>query len=58
MKTSLILTVSAWALMVVGCGGAGNNEKQNEDAQPQVVETETPNSRLFASLRSTDGIFF
>lgn len=39
MKTSL-MSLAALALLLVGCGNAGDNEKQ--DPQPQVVENETP----------------
>lgn len=39
MKTSL-MSLAALALLLVGCGNARDNEKQ--DPQPQVVENETP----------------
>ena len=38
MKATLFLSVSAVALVMMACGGKGNNVNQDNDTQPQIVE--------------------
>lgn len=43
MKASLILSVSALAFVLLGCGGKANNEKPEENNQNQVAENDIQN---------------